>query len=74
MLSLFIFLEFSLKYIAGVSEKTIANEPQHWDLLCDLDEGTVQWNESTVDSTFIAEAKSKEPFFTEVRYSLFFFL
>merc|ERR1712137_983066 len=52
-----------LKYIAGVAEKSIANEKQHWDLLCNIDDGTIIWNETSVDKTFISEAKSHEPFF-----------
>lgn len=65
---------YSLKYIAGVYEKSIANESQHWDILCDIDDGSIKWNVSTVDATFIAEAKSREEFFTNVIFQFINFL
>ena len=63
-------LNFRLKYIAGVFDPDLKKASQHWDLLCNIDDGTVTWN-SSVDGTFIQEAKEQEPFFKKIHDKIF---
>jgi len=56
----------SVRYVVGCAEEEVVTNEKYWDLLCNVDNGTVTWN-SSVDGGFQTESATN-PFFERIYY------